>query len=90
MTTTPFYEQFGAYQAEVAATIQSLLKDSIIPRIWSQDHTVWDPSPQEISNRLGWLSSAAATQLSLSLADFPALAEPPALYWQKRSQLAWN
>lgn len=35
-------------------------------------------------------SNAAATQLSLSLADFPALAEPPALYWQKRSQLAWN
>lgn len=60
MTTTPFYEQFGAYQAEVAAAIQSLLKNSIIPRIWGQDHTVWDPSPQEISNRLGWLSSAAA------------------------------
>lgn len=59
MTTTPFYEQFGAYQAEVAAAIQSLLKNSIIPRIWGQDHTVWDPSPQEISNRLGWLSSAA-------------------------------
>ena len=35
-------------------------------------------------------SNAAATQLSLSLADFSTLAEPPALYWQKRSQLAWN
>lgn len=60
MTTTPFYEQFGNFQAEVAAAIQSLLKNSIIPRIWSLDHTVWSTSPNEISNRLGWLSSAAA------------------------------
>lgn len=60
MTTTPFYEQFGDHQAAVAAALQSLIKNNIIPRIWGQDHTVWHPDPTEISNRLGWLTSAAA------------------------------
>jgi glucose-6-phosphate isomerase len=60
MTTTPFYEQFSQSQGDVAAAIKSLLKETIIPRIWSQDHTVWNPEPTEISNRLGWLSSATA------------------------------
>lgn len=60
MTTTPFYEQFGAQQAEVSAAIQSLLKENIIPRIFAHDHTVWNPEPTEITNRLGWLNSATA------------------------------
>jgi len=28
---------------------------NIIPRIWAHDYTVWDSSPEEITNRLGWL-----------------------------------
>lgn len=60
MTTTPFYEQFGTHQADVAAAIQSLLKDNIIPRIFAHDHTVWNPEPTEITNRLGWFTSATA------------------------------
>jgi aryl-alcohol dehydrogenase-like predicted oxidoreductase len=35
-------------------------------------------------------SNAAALDLHLTLADFPALAEPAAHYWAIRSQLAWN
>jgi glucose-6-phosphate isomerase len=32
------------------------IKDEwILSRIWAHDHTVWKPSPEEISNRLGWL-----------------------------------
>src|SRR5690606_37581643 len=27
----------------------------VICRIWSHDHTVWQPDPAEITNRLGWL-----------------------------------
>jgi len=26
-----------------------------VARIWRKDHTLWDPSPDEIINRLGWL-----------------------------------
>jgi glucose-6-phosphate isomerase len=27
----------------------------ILGRIWAHDHTVWQPEPDEITNRLGWL-----------------------------------
>ena len=30
-------------------------EDQIMSRIWSIDHTVWKPEPEEITNRLGWL-----------------------------------
>lgn len=33
----------------------NLAKDRVVERIWSRDHTVWKPKPDEISNRLGWL-----------------------------------
>ena len=36
----------------------NLAKDNIVERIWSHDHTVWKPRPDEISNRLGWLDIA--------------------------------
>ena len=26
-----------------------------VARLWHRDHTLWKPSPEEISNRLGWL-----------------------------------
>ncbi|MCK5827588.1 hypothetical protein KAH43_03600, partial [Candidatus Bipolaricaulota bacterium] len=29
--------------------------DTIIPRIWARDYTVWSSEPKEIVNRLGWL-----------------------------------
>lgn len=29
----------------------------IAERIWDKDYTVWKPSPEEITNRLGWLRS---------------------------------
>jgi len=27
----------------------------IVARLWRRDHTLWKPTPEEISNRLGWL-----------------------------------
>lgn len=33
----------------------NLAKDRVVERIWSHDHTVWKPKPDEIENRLGWL-----------------------------------
>ncbi|MGH2686225.1 MAG: hypothetical protein ACRDJP_12235, partial [Actinomycetota bacterium] len=31
--------------------------DSIVPRIWARDHTVWREEPTEIVDRLGWLTA---------------------------------
>ena len=30
-------------------------RDDLVGRVWRRDHTVWKPSPTEISDRLGWL-----------------------------------
>jgi len=40
----------------VAAVLNDLQKRDIVARIWRKDHTVWKPNPNEISNRLGWLT----------------------------------
>ncbi|MBC8506918.1 MAG: glucose-6-phosphate isomerase [Anaerolineales bacterium] len=39
----------------IDAGLADLNKNSVIPRIWDYDHTVWKPDPTEITNRLGWL-----------------------------------
>ncbi len=37
--------------------LQRMKNELVINRIWKRDHTVWSSSPEEISNRLGWLKS---------------------------------
>jgi len=44
---------------KVAAILADLQKRNIISRIWRKDHTVWNASPKEISNRLGWLDATS-------------------------------
>jgi len=44
---------------EVTAILTDLQKRDIISRIWQKDHTVWNASPKEISNRLGWLDATS-------------------------------
>ena len=48
----------GEYQVAVDAALQEIVADRIVPRIWAHDHTVWQPQPNEITNRLGWLHIA--------------------------------
>lgn len=35
----------------------------LIERIWAKDHTAWKPKPDEIANRLGWLTVPVVSQL---------------------------
>ncbi len=46
----------GSHLAEVETTIADIRQKKVIERIWSRDHTVWNPDPAEITNRLGWLT----------------------------------
>ncbi len=39
----------------IGAALAEMQQDQIIPRIWVHDHTVWEPQPDEITNRLGWM-----------------------------------
>lgn len=38
--------------------IKKANEDQLVKRVWERDHTIWKPSPDEISNRLGWLDIA--------------------------------
>ena len=44
-----------------------------IGRIWRGDHTLWKPSPDEITDRLGWLS--LPTDMGSHTADFVSFAD---------------
>ena len=41
----------------VEEAIRALATRRFGARLWEKDHTLWKPSPVEISNRLGWLDS---------------------------------
>jgi glucose-6-phosphate isomerase len=41
---------------------ESLDQAEVPERIWARDHTLWDESPSEISDRLGWLDAAFETR----------------------------
>ena len=46
----------GAYEQDVIATLADLDSRAVVERMWRRDHTVWKPDPDEVANRLGWLS----------------------------------
>lgn len=50
--------QLGSYTDAYQAALRSAAHGRLVERIWQRDHTVWDPQPTEISNRLGWLDIA--------------------------------
>ncbi len=45
----------GEYRRGVQDAVRKLSEENIIQRLWDHDHTLWNPDPREISNRLGWL-----------------------------------
>ncbi len=52
-----FTSRLGQYTENVGQTTQALRDQNVMARIWDHDHTVWKQSPEEITNRLGWLAS---------------------------------
>lgn len=47
------------YREALDGLLYDLRDQMILPRIAAHDHTVWQPDPTEITNRLGWLDSPA-------------------------------
>ena len=54
------------YLTEMEIRLTGLEKNSVVERIWRNDHTVWKPDPTEITNRLGWLNVTADMRGKLS------------------------
>ena len=50
-------EVFNLPENSAGDELKQLKDEKVIERIWQKDHTVWSDSPEEISNRLGWLES---------------------------------
>jgi glucose-6-phosphate isomerase len=54
----PLSFESGPAAPAVQQALEQIADQRIPPRIWARDHTVWKPSPVEISDRLGWLRAA--------------------------------
>jgi glucose-6-phosphate isomerase len=70
-TTFHFSTRFDTYQSQVENACRDMRDKRILDRLWSRDHTLWKPDPDEIHNRLGWLQSAETMSGELArLRDF--------------------
>ena len=49
-------QALGRYLPDVEAVLADLQQRDMMGRIWRRDHTVWNPEPTEITDRLGWLT----------------------------------
>src|SRR4051794_19603279 len=48
-------ERLGPLADGVAAEVERLIEVDAVRRIWDGDHTLWQPDPTEVTDRLGWL-----------------------------------
>ncbi len=48
-------ERLGPLADAVAAEARRLAEANAVARIWDGDHTLWQPDPTEVTDRLGWL-----------------------------------
>ncbi len=59
----------GALPAVLAEAVRTRIRrmraERVIERIWERDHTVWQPEPTEISNRLGWLDAPSTFRAAI-------------------------
>jgi len=53
----PTHASLHGYQSKLDSALTKLKANKITQRIWDHDHSVWQPDPDEILNRLGWLHS---------------------------------
>ncbi len=52
-----YYEIFPAgYENELNLAKEKLAKENVVNRLWKKDHTLWSDKPDEITNRLDWLT----------------------------------
>jgi len=59
------------YQSAIDNAVLDLKMERIVERIWEKDFTVWSDSPNEITNRLGWLKSQdVSLEMSDEIIDF--------------------
>lgn len=48
----------GKYQTAFEELLEKAHAEGLVQRIWQRDHKLWNPNPDEIHDRLGWLDIA--------------------------------
>lgn len=51
----------GKYQSEREILCSYFQNEKVAERIWQKDYTLWSDKPDEITNRLGWLTSPTSS-----------------------------
>lgn len=46
------------YALAIEEAAERIERERVVERIWAHDHTLWDPDPTEITDRMGWLRVA--------------------------------
>ena len=81
MAVAGMTERLGEYGAPVEAALAEMAGNRVVERLWARDHTLWRTSPEEITNRLGWLDSPEVMRDRIPrLEDLPrelAAEDPP-------------
>lgn len=47
----------GKHEGAFVQRLEELAQRDVVLRLWQKDHTLWDKSPREITNRLDWLEA---------------------------------
>jgi glucose-6-phosphate isomerase len=56
MQIAPLGTNLGRYVKDVSDTLSGLAGADTVRRIWQKDYTVWRAEPEQIADRLGWLT----------------------------------
>jgi len=57
MNSSPIpHERLGPLAGRVDDALADLVRRDAVARLWAVDHTLWDPDPTEIADRIGWLA----------------------------------
>lgn len=66
MTNSQLPQIFPAsLEKEYTQALTKLTKEKALSRLWQHDFTLWADSPEEITNRLGWLDLPASMQAEI-------------------------
>ncbi|UCF63348.1 MAG: glucose-6-phosphate isomerase [bacterium] len=64
-----FHLYLADYEHRINQSLEKFKSEKVLSRIWSHDYTLWSDSPDEITNRLGWLKSPETMETKLSEID---------------------
>ncbi|MDP8960053.1 MAG: glucose-6-phosphate isomerase [Actinomycetota bacterium] len=65
-------ERLGPIEEPVHGALDELIELDAVARAWQGDHRLWQPDPDEVADRLGWLESPA--QMSATVEDLTRFA----------------